>query len=96
MDKQRAADAVRTALEVGRYLLAAGEVGTDDLPFAMGISGATARRAIVELRGMGADIRTMRGPGGSVYVWRNADACKLRLWTWLGFIEEHCLITPGG
>lgn len=93
-EKRERRDAVRTALEVGRYLLAKGEVACDEVGPAMGVSSVTARRAVLELRSMGADIVTQRGGGrATVYVWRNADACKLRLWAWLDFFEEHNLLT---
>ena len=92
-DRRARRDPVRTALEVGRYLLIKGEVVVDDLGPAMGVSSVTARRAVVELRSMGADIVTQRAAGRpSVYVWRNADACKRRLWAWLDLFDEHNLL----
>lgn len=84
--------ALRTALEVGRYLASSRAAATGELVAAAGVSPMSVKRSIHELRSMGADIVVERDQEGWRYVWRNAEACQPRLWAWLAFEEQRTLL----
>lgn len=87
--------AVRTALEVGRYLVSSKEATMAELVAATSLSAMSVKRAIHELRSMGAVIVSERDQAGWRYAWRNAEACQVRLWAWLAFEEQRTLLSLG-
>lgn len=83
---------MRLDLEVGRYLVVSGEAQLTELAAAAGCSPVSAKRAIAELRHMGAVIDSEWRGKARWYVWRNADECRQRLLQWVGLEEQATLL----
>jgi DNA-binding GntR family transcriptional regulator len=83
---------MRLDLEIGRYLVVTREAQAEELAAAAGCSGISVKRAIGELRHMGAVIRSEWRGRSCWYVWENADACRQRLLQWVGLEEQRTLL----
>lgn len=86
---------MRLDLQVGRYLVVSREAQLGELAAAAGCSEVSAKRAIGELRHMGADIVSEWRGKARWYVWRNADACRQRLLAWVALEEQATLLGSG-
>lgn len=79
-------------LMVGRELGIKGDQPSEHLANMVGVSGATLKRYLAELRLLGAVVVSRRVSGGWVYRFENWDDCAERLLRWLELERSRRLL----
>lgn len=80
-------------LMVGRELLVKGDRSADHLAKLVGVSPATLKRYLADLRHLGCEIVSRRESGGWVYRLENGDAVQVRMLRWLDLERKRTLVS---